>query len=155
MNTNRKDEVKLMNLVRFLEIYNSDKWSLKELMSENDIKFIKQKTLEVINSDLLSETLRNSSRIKVVKVNKNENIIDYTKKQKELLRLEILKNIFRVDLENTDDALVREVASGNISDVLEIQKENGFFKLSEEQLEYLTDQLEKYNNIMDTKNKSK
>ena len=155
MNTNRKDEVKLMNLVRFLEIYNSDKWSLKELMSENDIKFIKQKTLEVINSDLLSETLRNSSRIKIVKANKNENIIDYTKKQKELLRLEILKNIFRVDLENTDDALVREVASGNISDVLEIQKENGFFKLSEEQLEYLTDQLEKYNNIMDTKNKSK
>ena len=155
MNTNRKDEVKLMNLVRFLEIYNSDKWSLKELMSENDIKFIKQKTLEVINSDLLSETLRNSSRIKVVKANKNENIIDYTKKQKELLRLEILKNIFRVDLEETNDALVREVASGNISDVLEIQKENGFFKLSEEQLEYLTDQLEKYNNIMDTKNKSK
>ena len=155
MNTNRKDEEKLMNLVRFLEIYNSDKWSLKELMSENDIKFIKQKTLEVINSDLLSETLRNSSRIKIVKANKNENIIDYTKKQKELLRLEILKNIFRVDLENTDDALVREVASGNISDVLEIQKENGFFKLSEEQLEYLTDQLEKYNNIMDTKNKSK
>ena len=155
MNTNRKDEVKLMNLVRFLEIYNSDKWSLKELMSENDIKFIKQKTLEVINSDLLSETLRNSSRIKVVKANKNENIIDYTKKQKELLRLEILKNIFRVDLEETNDALVREVASGNISDVLEIQKENGFFKLSEEQLEYLTNQLEKYNNIMDTKNKSK
>ena len=155
MNTNTKDEVKLMNLVRFLEIYNSDKWSLKELMSENDIKFIKQKTLEVINSDLLSETLRNSSRIKVVKANKNENIIDYTKKQKELLRLEILKNIFRVDLEETNDALVREVASGNISDVLEIQKENGFFKLSEEQLEYLTDQLEKYNNIMDTKNKSK
>ena len=155
MNTNRKDEVKLMNLVRFLEIYNSDKWSLKELMSENDIKFIKQKTLEVINSDLLSETLRNSSRIKVVKANKNESIIDYTKKQKELLRLEILKNIFRVDLEETNDALVREVASGNISDVLEIQKENGFFKLSEEQLEYLTDQLEKYNNIMDTKNKSK
>ena len=155
MNTNTKDEVKLMNLVRFLEIYNSDKWSLKELMSENDIKFIKQKTLEVINSDLLSETLRNSSRIKVVKANKNENIIDYTKKQKELLRLEILKNIFRVDLEETKDALVREVASGNISDVLEIQKENGFFKLSEEQLEYLTDQLEKYNNIMDKKNKSK
>ena len=155
MNTNTKDEVKLMNLVRFLEIYNSDKWSLKELMSENDIKFIKQKTLEVINSDLLSETLRNSSRIKVVKANNNENIIDYTKKQKELLRLEILKNIFRVDLEETKDALVREVASGNISDVLEIQKENGFFKLSEEQLEYLTDQLEKYNNIMDTKNKSK
>ena len=155
MNTNRKDEVKLMNLVRFLEIYNSDKWSLKELMSENDIKFIKQKTLEVINSDLLSETLRNSSRIKIVKANKNENIIDYTKKQKELLRLEILKNIFRVDLENTDDALVREVASGNISDVLEIQKENGFFKLSEEQLEYLTDQLEKYNNKKKKKNKSK
>ena len=54
------------------------------------------------------------------------------------------KNIFRVDLEATTDGLTREVASGNIIDVLAIQSKNGFFKLSEEQTEYLNNQLESY-----------
>lgn len=151
MDTNNKDEVKLMNLVRFLEIYNGDKWNINDLLSEEDKKFIKQKTLETINSDLLTESLRNSSRIKVVKANSNEKIINYTDKQQELLRLEILKNIFRVDLEKTDNKLVREVASGNISEVLEIENITGFFKLSEEQIEYLDNQLSKYEEIIETK----
>lgn len=155
MNTNLKDEAKLMNLVRFLEIYKGEKWAVKDLLSENDKKFIKSKTLETINSDLLSETIRNGSRIRVLNINNHENLIRFSPKELETIRLEILKNIFRVDIETTTDPLVREVAIGNIIDVLAIQSKNGFFKLSEEQLDYLNNQISDYKEELDKKINSK
>ena len=87
MKNNVQEEVKLMNLVRFLEIYKGEKWSVKDLLTDKDKEFIKRKTLETTNSDLLSETLRNGSRIKVLKVNNSENIIRYTPKELDMLRL--------------------------------------------------------------------
>jgi len=155
MKSGLNEEVKLMNLVRFLEIYKGEKWAVNDLLSEKDKLFIKSKTLENLNSDLLSEALRNGARIKVLNVNNKENIIRYTPKELEILRLEILKNIFKINIETTQDYLTREVAIGNIIDVLAIQSKNGFFRLSEEQLDYLNNQIKDYKEDLDERRKVK
>ena len=155
MKSGLNEEVKLMNLVRFLEIYKGEKWAVNDLLSEKDKLFIKSKTLENLNSDLLSEALRNGARIKVLNVNNKENIIRYTPKELEILRLEILKNIFKINIETTQDYLTREVAIGNIIDVLAIQSKNGFFRLSEEQLDYLNSQIKDYKEDLDERRRVK
>lgn len=155
MKSGLNEEVKLMNLVRFLEIYKGEKWAVNDLLSEKDKLFIKSKTLENLNSDLLSEALRNGARIKVLNVNNKENIIRYSTKELEILRLEILKNIFKINIETTQDYLTREVAIGNIIDVLAIQSKNGFFRLSEEQLDYLNNQIKDYKEDLDERRRVK
>ncbi len=144
MRNNLEEEVKLMNLIRLLEIYGDRKFGIRNLLVEKDRKFIKEKVLEDRRTDLLSRTLRTSSRIRLVTIDNKKNWARYSLEENEKLRLLIIKGVFDPELEETEDSLTREIAIGNMIDAMALQSKNGWLELNDQQIEYLNDTVGAY-----------
>ena len=154
MNTNFEKEMKLLNLMKLLEIYGDEKWGVKKQISDKDKSFIREKALEHIESNFLNETLRNSFRLKLFRIDNKENWIRFDMEEKELLRQEILNTVFDQRINEETDSFAKEVAIGNMIEVLSIQSKNRFMELSEEQTDYLNNMVSQYKEELDNCNKN-
>lgn len=144
MKNNLKEEVKLMNLIRLLEIYGDGKFGVTRLITEKDKAYIKSKVLEHTNIDFLSESLRNDSRLRLIKLENKENWIRYSEQEKELLKKEILRGLFNPEFDTTEDDLTKEIAVGNMIEAMSLQSKNGFMGFTEEQTNYLNTQISSF-----------
>ncbi len=144
MKNNLEEEVKLMNLIRLLEVYGDSKFGIKNLIVKKDKEFIKKKVLEDKQTDLLSQSLRTSSRIRLLNIDNKENWIRYSLEEKEKLRLLIIKGVFDPEIEASDDALIRDISIGNMIDVMALQSKSGWLELNDIQKEYLNTKVSEY-----------
>ncbi len=144
MKNNLEEEVKLMNLIRLLEVYGESKFGIKKLIVQKDKDFIKKRVLEDKKTDLLSQTLRTSSRIRLLNIDNKENWIRYSLEEKEKLRLLIIKGLFDPELDKVDDALISDIAMGNMIDAMALQSKSGWLELNDVQKDYLNKKVSQY-----------
>jgi hypothetical protein len=152
MKSSFKEEIKLMNLIRLLEIYGDGKWGINTLLTNGDKLFLKRKMLEPVNDDYMNETLRNNSRLRVLQIGNQDNWLRYNDKEQEQLRTEIKKGLFNPEFLETDNEIVRELAIGNMIDAMALQSRSGWMQFSKEQTEYLNREIGAYKKEWPIKN---
>jgi len=144
MKSSYKEEIKLMNLIRLLEIYGDGKWGVNNLLTNGDKLYIKRKMLEPVNDNYMNQTLRNNTRLRAIKIGNKENWLRYNEEEQEKLKSEIKKGLFNPEYLETEDSIVKEIAIGNMIEAMAIQSKNGWMDFTKEQTDFLNREIEAY-----------